>query len=311
MNLFIGFLLLICAVFIILSVFVLNLELTKSGSLWNQIQNLNVVLSKSNDNNITNDEMKAHSDALLKFYNTFECKNLISIDQCENSGNARTCRTIFILPNGLAINKNYKLNKVQLANFWNDDVVSNDAFKPAPFGEDTCTKHPAVRLDLFGRLGNEENLSKYPQYTICGCKIHEHLLKTPYPLPQQYSDDRLFTQQPITLILGDGGTNNEVSLGISKLIQPILGVPPLVLDVTSNPPGTNYHLNVNGELILSNPCSGLRNGNYPIDNVQVKRRDVNNMRTRQPHLFEMSMALRKQVSRITCIDQQVLGLEVN
>lgn len=222
---------------------------------------LNYYMYRDHPITFLNKDVQFFSDSIMEYFHKFDCR--------KSTG-------ALILPNALAINKNYNLDQHDL---------------DEPFIAGMCTNHKAIFINLWGDLGNENELNEGNiQKTLCGCEIHKHLLTCPPLPPPPGGGDPL-------LILGRG---------VTTLNMPLLGMKPLVHKAKNM--GMFYHLNEKGEIIVCNPCSQLPDGLYEIDDVLIQRRDILNLKTRRPDLFSESMQTRDKVRTVLCSSQQVYKL---
>nr|BDV50126.1 MAG: wsv325-like protein [Porcellio scaber clopovirus] len=292
----------------------------------NRIQNTSYFLLQNKNNSLPsslrNADIIFYSTSLCEFFSKFDCRNFskrrrkkhiagaaavvsaaaaAAIDD-DGAGaatpdatpapvNPLIIKTLFALPNGAVINKNFSLSQRELDVVWNQrrESKKNDDELFLPFKKESCARHPIIFIHSYGTHGNEENFRNRAQKTVCGCKSHGKLFTFPSSTTPPFFD--LQIHKP----------------GVNVLRFPLPGAKPLVEKVTDL--GSNrYLLNTNGEIIFSDPCSQFKDGYFPIDDILIKYSDVNALRTKRPNLFSQFMETKKTPRRVLCKNQQVQKL---
>lgn len=272
---------------------------------------------------LCNEDLFHYSISLCDFFSKFDCRNFPKLRGVQNEnpiiekGNGKRgevekrergkkvipreiihplkTNTLFVLPNGAAINKNFFLSQHELDTVWgqksddSDNDNENDSESLLPFRESTCAQNPFIFVDVFGTYGNEKNFRTRPQKTVCGCERHIKLFVFPMtPTATTSPQFELKINTP----------------GLNVLRFPFPGVKPLIEKI-SNSSSNRYLLNTGGEIIFSDPCSQLDNGNHFIDDTLIKYSEVNALRTKRPQLFERFMETRQTPRQVNCKNQQV------
>ena len=118
---------------------------------------------------------------LCFFYKFFRIENILITNNNSSyipkiESRIKNNNSLFILPNGLVINKNYKLKNEELKNYWKNIPILKNNFIPT--FDIKCTMYPCCLIEIFG-YHNNENLKIFPQHCVCACNIHSKLLKKP------------------------------------------------------------------------------------------------------------------------------------
>lgn len=279
---------------------------------------------------VENDDLLFYSVSLCDFFSKFDCRNFSKgrqkrADKSKEEGgggdggggvggasvlptNPLITKTLFALPNGAVINKNFSLSQPELDAAWNqgqtnnnnnpynndddDQNNNNDSDSSSsllPFKKKSCTRHPIIFIHVYGTYGNERNFKIRAQKTACGCKSHKKLFT--FPSATSFNNYDLQIDKP----------------GVNVLRFPLPGVKPLI-EKMSESSSNRYLLNTNGEIIFSDPCSQFKDGSYKIDDILIKYSDINALRTKRPNLFSEFMETKKAPRKVICKSQQVLKL---
>lgn len=255
---------------------------------------------------VENDDLLFYSLSLCNFFSKFDCRNFSKRMDAALPTNPLITKTLFALPNGAVINKNFSLSQPELDAAWNqirsnnnddnNNNNSNSLLLLLPFRKKTCTNHPIIFIHVYGTYGNEENFKIRAQKTVCGCKSHK----------------KLFTFPPSATTTTSTPSFNNYDLqidkpGVNVLRFPLPGVKPLIEKVSESS-SNRYLLNTNGEIIFSDPCSQFKDGNYKIDDILIKYSDINALRTKRPNLFSEFMETKRAPRKVLCRNQQVYKL---
>lgn len=287
-------------------------------------------------NIIYNEDLIHYSVSLCDFFSKFDCRNFSKLrgpqkmnnvvengseDEVERGKNSfaraimfpSKTKTVFALPNGAVINKNFSLSQDELDAVWNqkssdkddndnesdiDSDNDNDNDSSLPFKESTCAQEPFIFINAFGTNGNKKNFKTQAQKTVCGCERHFKLFVFPMTPKTTATATATATTPPPQFKL------KIDKPGLNVLRFPFPGVNPLIERI-SDSNSNRYLLNTKGEIIFSDPCSQFDDGYYLIDDILIKRSEVNALRTKRSHLFKRFMETKQTPRRVNCKNQQV------